>query len=381
MSESSEPCQRFESNIFRRERCKHCGKQWHMHPDAAFEASQLAHFQAQVNRVSAAPPTAKSKAKARATGAPEWLYEGEDVKENSSGSEDAFRMFAGQELDAFTRSSSTTSAVKIVNLVDFEECNVASPRTSEASSASSLVASTPRPVEGPAVPAGAAAPGFTMPMRSKNDVLLEEIQFLRQMLADANEEKRIQVAIIRDEVVEKQRLIDELRRQTFTAEARLQAMPGLEVGRIESLEADLELATAQVASLHERCRELESAGQLHEAESLRLKGKLDFWEVPDSSLADVKSEPAVLGWESALREACQSSLQRLADRRVALRVASYKEVAVCKICYDWTASCALLPCRHHAFCSPCAERVEQSREQACPICRTVVTGRFETYSG
>eukprot|EP00913_Durusdinium_trenchii_P002460 g2273.t1 len=240
MSESSEPCQRFESNIFRRERCKHCGKQWHMHPDAAFEASQLAHFQAQVNRVSAAPPTAKSKAKARATGAPEWLYEGEDVKENSSGSEDAFRMFAGQDAPD----------------VCVWECNVASPRTSEASSASSLVASTPRPVEGPAVPAGAAAPGFTMPMRSKNDVLLEEIQFLRQMLADANEEKRIQVAIIRDEVVEKQRLIDELRRQTFTAEARLQAMPGLEVGRIESLEADLELATAQVASLHERCGDL-----------------------------------------------------------------------------------------------------------------------------
>ena len=68
---------------------------------------------------------------------------------------------------------------------------------------------------------GGAAPGFTMPMRwsghqmapdgtrgsprvenggafsvrrSKDDVLLEEIQFLRQMLADCNEEKRIQAA-------------------------------------------------------------------------------------------------------------------------------------------------------------------------------------------
>jgi hypothetical protein len=30
--------------------------------------------------------------------------------------------------------------------------------------------------------------------RSKDDVLLEEIQFLRQMLADCNEEKRIQAA-------------------------------------------------------------------------------------------------------------------------------------------------------------------------------------------
>ena len=83
--------------------------------------------------------------------------------------------------------------------------------------------------------------------RSKDDVLLEEIHYLRQMLADSNEEKRIQVptlscrsgtrgfvgmstwgseavwlpslcwkvAIIRDEVAEKQRVIDELRSQTF----------------------------------------------------------------------------------------------------------------------------------------------------------------------
>ncbi|OLP73301.1 hypothetical protein AK812_SmicGene47502, partial [Symbiodinium microadriaticum] len=43
--------------------------------------------------------------------------------------------------------------------------------------------------------------------------------------------------------------------------------------------------------------------------------------------------------------ASQLSLRRLSDRRVALRVASCKEAAICKICYDRSASCALLPCR------------------------------------
>ncbi|CAL1152761.1 unnamed protein product [Cladocopium goreaui] len=307
-------------------------------------------------------------------------------------------MFAGQELHAFGGGSSSTSSVKIVNLVDFEECNPpASPRHVRAASPSSRTAlvtvslacqgaALPRfglcPTELESATAAGAAPGFTMPMRSKDDVLLEEIQFLRQMLADCNEEKRIQVAIVRDEVAEKQRVIDELRSQAIAAQATLQAMKhGREVmSRVESLEAEVELAKGQVLSLQERCRELESSKQHHEAEGIRLKGKLDFWEASDESLA-VSSEPAVSAWDSALREACQSSLRRLADRRVALRVASYKEVAVCKICYDRPVSCALLPCRHHAFCTSCAERVEQSRDQACPICRTAVTGRFDTFSG
>lgn len=41
-----------------------------------------------------------------------------------------------------------------------------------------------------------------------------------------------------------------------------------------------------------------------------------------SSLSNFR--PAVYAWDSELREACQASLRRLADRRVALRVATYK---------------------------------------------------------
>ena len=74
--------------------------------------------------------------------------------------------------------------LQIVNLVDFDECNPpASPRLSEASTAAST-ALAPSPCRLDASPADA------------------ELRHLRQMLADAAEEKRIQVAIMEDEVAE-----------------------------------------------------------------------------------------------------------------------------------------------------------------------------------
>ena len=39
-------------------------------------------------------------------------------------------------------------------------------------------------------------PSVRVRRRSKDDVLLEEIQFLRQLLADSNEEKRIEAATV-----------------------------------------------------------------------------------------------------------------------------------------------------------------------------------------
>eukprot|EP00434_Breviolum_minutum_P028610 symbB.v1.2.025314.t1/scaffold2450.1/size78879/10 len=307
------------------------------------------------------PSEAKPKPKPRNG---EWLYndsqtQEDDVVSSDSGDE-GFRMFAGQELKSFAPDRLKPAVTKIVDLVDFEECNPpASPRVlskmfwyplvgrcqmlhqgqilaapsraADLASQSVAVSTSPEPPrERPpfsshaTLTAGAAA-GFSMPMRSKDDVLLEEIHYLRQMLADSNEEKRIQVAIIRDEVAEKQRVIDELRSQTF-AEATLQAMKhaGEVARRLESVEAQVELANGQVLSLEEKCLDLERSKQHHEAESLRLKAKLDFWEASDESLAALSNEPAVYAWDSELREACQASLRRLADRRVALRVATYK---------------------------------------------------------
>lgn len=320
--------------------------------------------------------------------------------------------------------------------------------------------------------------GFSTPMQSKDDVLLEEIHYLRQMLADANEEKGIQVAIVRDEVSEKQRLIDELTRRHADAEASLrtawQELEQLRAERAEwrdargssgssvpsravaatapselpvaaagstvsiaaaaagttaaeqqlgalrqlleqqhselerrgeelraqrererGLRADCQEAVERQRTLQEACtarsRELERSSEAlgarvaaREAELRELRARLARREAPMEAVAACGTEAELEAWEREVLEATRLALGRLRDRRVELRVASIMEAhdtaALCKICYDCPASCALLPCRHHAFCKPCARRVENSHDPVCPLCRSLVTGRFETFA-
>lgn len=297
------------------------------------------------------------------------------------------------------------------------------------------------------------------PMQSKDDVLVEEIHYLRQMLTDANEERNLQVAIVRDEVAEKQKIIEELTRRGAEAEASLrltrkeldQLRPehadrtrgqetrpsdaqsaeapdaGIEFHvwraeregmreRLEEQRVRLErfLEESRQHNLWERelreeymekqlaLRE-ECAAKVHEAEvraeamSLKLTAHiLDYEKELDEAraclarrdahgdaLAACHSEVELRDWEIELREATQLALQRVTDRRVELRVAASMDghdTALCKICYDQPASCALLPCRHHAFCKPCARRIESGSDRTCPLCRTVVNGLFETYA-
>lgn len=51
---------------------------------------------------------------------------------------------------------------------------------------------------------------------------------------------------------------------------------------------------------------------------------------------------------------------------------------LCKICYEQDVSCALEPCRHHAFCLSCSQRLI-SLKQICPLCRQPVTGLIQTF--
>eukprot|EP00435_Cladocopium_sp_Y103_P014916 s5489_g3.t1 len=103
---SADSCQRFESNIFRRERCKHCGQQWHAHNEGAIDATQLATFRRQEDvkkaSASAASAAASSQEKAKprkVESRGEWLYD-DPVQEDeacSDSGDEGFRMFAGQE--------------------------------------------------------------------------------------------------------------------------------------------------------------------------------------------------------------------------------------------------------------------------------------------
>lgn len=44
----------------------------------------------------------------------------------------------------------------------------------------------------------------------------------------------------------------------------------------------------------------------------------------------------------------------------------------CEICFDRQSEAAMVPCGHCAFCLPCAFRVEESDNPACPFCRTEI---------
>jgi len=116
----------------------------------------------------------------------------------------------------------------VVNLIDFGECDVVEEQ--EAAAATPAPGITPRPAaadpaaDGDGVVGAVGADSLAnLSTGEEAPDLLAEIQHLRQMLADANEEKNIQVAIIQDEVTEKQRLIDDLAQKRAQSEAALKA--------------------------------------------------------------------------------------------------------------------------------------------------------------
>eukprot|EP00931_Biecheleriopsis_adriatica_P086988 TRINITY_DN61516_c0_g1_i1.p1 TRINITY_DN61516_c0_g1~~TRINITY_DN61516_c0_g1_i1.p1 ORF type:complete len:464 (-),score=94.41 TRINITY_DN61516_c0_g1_i1:174-1544(-) len=446
-------CSSFEPNVFRREKCKNCGHPWHQHLGVISQAA-LAEFSSLRQQAVEARTAARAKFKAqagtkkrRAHRAVEdgWFFDREQDSDGISGDEcdsdgEGFRMFVGQDLelapiDHKSASSSGSKPLKIVNLIDFLECNPpaalptststgaasgSSSSVASAASSSSSLATSSSTLASSQTQTNSVAAGYSMPMRSKDDVLLEEIQFLRQMLKDTNEEKRIQVAIVRDEVADKQRTIDELRQQVAVAEANLtkpsapltfstapakrhemhemhqlrnisdgfrQEVENLlaenreKEACISTLQADFEALSTKVKVLESTCQDLHAAQENNEVALTENRHRLDWWEAPQHALSEITSESEIIAWEGAFREASQKTLGKLADRRIELRFAAAMDAALCKICYDRPVSCALLPCRHHAFCTPCASRVESSREPACPLCRTTVTGLFETFSG
>lgn len=72
-----------------------------------------------------------------------------------------------------------------------------------------------------------------------------------------------------------------------------------------------------------------------------------------------------------------AELQQFRDRRREVNTAD------CKICFVEPSSCVLLPCNHHAFCKGCINRLrERDRRNArCPICRQLITGTLDTFTG
>lgn len=77
----------------------------------------------------------------------------------------------------------------------------------------------------------------------------------------------------------------------------------------------------------------------------------------------------------------ESQLMSMDSQVAVLQQEARFSVSTCKICFDREIRCMLVPCKHHAFCVPCAYRILESHWPICPICRISVDGCLETFSG
>jgi hypothetical protein len=171
-----------------------------------------------------------------------------------------------------------------------------------------------------------------------------------------------------------QKLERELRSECQAAETRARHLSDL----VGSLRRDARDMERQSEALKDRIQE-------REVTIGHIQGRLQRKEVPQEAASAVTSEVELLEWQRELTEDMHKALSRLQERQLQLRlenrIEEARDAALCKVCYDRPAACALLPCRHHAFCPLCAERLRRSRDPMCPLCRVKVTGVFETFVG
>jgi len=257
-------CCTFEPNPFKPEKCKNCRRPWNEHKgvisdehlDKFVKLRQKA-LKEQQQKENEAKEKARQKAllkkKVAQAVEDEWLFDGsKEELQPDSDDDTGFRMLEGVDFQSahFERPRKVDhKPLKVVNLIDFSACDVPDAPEDRVPDGSFPVttSSHPEPVTalpGHPIPAdvhsspgsspalGSAAPETVSSVRSLfrpaeqpdhalQAELLTEIQHLRQMLADANEERSIQVAIVRDEVLEKQKQLEELTRQHLETEVQL----------------------------------------------------------------------------------------------------------------------------------------------------------------
>lgn len=261
-------CSNFEPNQFKKEKCKHCGQLWSSHKGVISEELVQSYQQAKLRIAETkekkeaearAFAQAKKNAKKKANQAVEddWLFDGsKDDTSKTTADEDSdddlgFRMFSAAELASAAPTSSDPDSrqLKVVNLIDWGECDIPEePDENVAISLKTEAAQCPAvsscaQVSEPKAPVTASAFGSA---EFETDYLTE-IQHLRERLADAEEEKRIQVDIVRDEVRDQQHRIADLRQHTTDLEAKLREAQR----RIDESEARQRLADAGKQKTHQ----------------------------------------------------------------------------------------------------------------------------------
>lgn len=249
--------------------------------------------------------------------------------------------------------------LKVKNLIDFSECDVTSEEIIERprqdlSSSSDAVASRLLvdqesalpgcPVVGmaparqgsmmqpddlgaslhePADMGGAARGSLTAAQPAQQGLqeeLLAEIEHLRQMLADANEEKSIQVAIVQDEVIEKQQLVEDLRRRRDETEVQLRHVRD----RVDALEAQAAQAAAERDEAWAYANKRREEAELHTAEAQEMRTQVEHLraelaqvqaasatQIQEAPPAAAEIPPSVAGIMNELREMCSRTQEAL----------------------------------------------------------------------
>jgi hypothetical protein len=243
-------CRAFEPNQFKKEKCKNCGRPWQEHLGVISEALVNSYVGAkrkatedklQKEADAKAQIKAKAVAKKKQQQAVEDEWLGAEATVESDDDDMGFRMFNAQDLAqaaVAAPSSETFKPLKVKNLIDFEECDVPEDLGSSMPSMP-LVETGPVAAKPPTNPtpsglstsaSSTAAPSASIGFDSVQDQgaivadLLAEMDNLKHMLRNANEEKNIQVAIVKDEVAEKQHVIEDMKNQRLADQAEIASL-------------------------------------------------------------------------------------------------------------------------------------------------------------
>ncbi|CAK9031815.1 unnamed protein product [Durusdinium trenchii] len=338
-------CGKFEPNQFKQEKCKHCSRSWTEHKGVISEEYLQKFLQkklqvqeekekkeAEAQQAAAAKKLAKKRASQAAED--DWLFGERKEPEPDSDDDMGFRMLLGSEIAKPQAMQPVSKELKVVNLIDWGECDVADQELpgGEATGSSSSTRAPALEARAELYTPGRGDLGFqdtvsqlssTGPaFQSGSQDLLTEIQHLRQMLADANEEKAIQVAIIQDEVTEKQEKIHELEALLREARLKVDSVDEKEpIGHADPAEA--ERLKARLSELEAKLEEVQRGHDPAEAERLKahsfeLEAKLEAAEArwAAEGAAAVEGSQRIedaLVVVSEVRELCNRTYQVLED--------------------------------------------------------------------
>jgi len=266
-------CSEFDPHPFKKEKCKNCGRPWHEHKGVISEKHLHGFLKAkkdaenkrlQEEAEAKAKARAKVLAKKKASRSAEdgWFFDDEQDDAESEEEQLGFQMLEGSELNSNTATTPASPVekqagkpMKIVNLIDFGECDVKEEASTE-SGGEPTGPGLPGPMDqyqceqsdvaSSAEPESAAAPSGPGPEEVE---LMEEIEHLRQRLSDSVGERDVLVSIVQDEVAEKQRVIDDLMRQRNETEEKLKStQESVEELTRQKEEAVRAAATAEAAA-------------------------------------------------------------------------------------------------------------------------------------